>query len=228
MTEQDNNNKYQADVSQKIFAGAKKVRRGDGKGDAIRDNVDRLHQPLNFERNSLLDDADEYKSANILLSVVPPCDKIILRGEKSVLATAVKKLTGFAMPKPLHYQADKNTRLSWISPDEWLLYLPLGKGEDMLEKLGNALAGKHHGLVDASDYYLDILLAGSARFLLLNKGSPFNTDERFFTVGQVVSTHYANASIVLTQFANECEIQVRSSFATYLWQYLIVGAKEFG
>ncbi|MDI9313760.1 MAG: sarcosine oxidase subunit gamma family protein [Hydrotalea sp.] len=228
MSEQDNDNRYQADVSQKIFAGAKKVRRTNTPADVKLHLVGGFGQKWHPERNSLLDHADEYKSANILLSVVPPRDKIILRGEKSALAAAVKKIVGLAMPQPLHYSAGKNYRLSWVSPDEWLLYLPLGAAAEIIEKLGKELKGKHHGLVDVSDYYLDILLKGSARFLLLNKGSPFDTDERVFTAGQVVSTHYANASIVLTQFDDECEIQVRSSFAPYLWDYLIVGAKEFG
>ena len=227
MSEQDNN-KYQADVSQKIFSSAKKVRAGGG---AV---ADKMHLSGGFgrkwqpERTSLLDLADEYKSANVFLSVVPPRDKIIVRGEKSVLATAIKNVLSLAMPKPLHYSVEKNTRLSWVSPDEWIINIPLGTAKEVMKGLSRELNGKHHGVVEVSDYYVDIELKGSAGLLLINKGSPLNTDERVLTAGQVVGTHYANATILLTYLDNAWEFQVRSSFAPYLWEYLVTAAKEFG
>ncbi len=225
----DIDNKYQADVSQKIFRGAKKFRGGEGLATTGFDLAGGFGKKFKPERHHLLDYVNEYRSANIILSLPEARDKIILRGEKNTLADAVKKILDLPMPKPLHYSANKKgVMLSWVSPDEWLLNLPLSKAAETMQALSKSLAGKHHALVDVSDYYVDIVLKGAASLPLISKGSPINVDERFLTVGQVVSTHYANASIVLTYLEKEFEMQVRSSFASYLWEYLIVAAKEFG
>ncbi|MGI9461970.1 MAG: sarcosine oxidase subunit gamma [Alphaproteobacteria bacterium] len=222
-------NKHQSMLSQRIFQAAKKIRADDetlGDNFHLMDSFGKKWQP---ERTTLLDQADEYKSANIKLSVVPPRDKIILRGQKSTLAQAVKRTLGLEMPKPLHYQlGKKDSRLSWLSPDEWMLNTPLSSGDGIKEKLAQELAGKYYALIDVSDYYIDIALKGDASLLLINKGSPFNTDERYFSLGQVISTHYANATIVLSYLETSFEIQVRTSFAVYLWEYLVTAAKEFG
>lgn len=180
----------------------------------------------------LLYQESHYKAANISLAICKPRDKVILRGQKSALSMAVKKVLGLDMPSPLHFSAPKRSekllRLSWCSPDEWLLNCPLGSADDLMAQLSPLLKNKHHGLVNVSDYYSDIVLDGNRALELINKGSPINTDPRFFAAGDVVGTRYGNATILLTYLPKQWEIQVRSSFVPYLWQYLLTAAREFG
>lgn len=191
-----------------------------------------------------------YRSDNINLSLVAPNDKIILRGKSSLLSQAVKSATGLAMPKTCQFVSNQNKkksatnnsqqsfcRMAWVSPDEYLLTLPYGMGEKMLAELSQLLHGKHHALVDVSDYYYSINLSGVAALTLLSKATPLNLNPQHFQIGDVKGTHFGNASILVYYLANtrnannsmaHVEIQVRSSFLPYLWQYLLVASKEFG
>ena len=84
-------------------------------------------------------------------------------------------------------------------------------------------------MTDVSDYYVVMRLSGPEARVVLAKGSPFDVHPRSFDVGACAQTRFANASILLRLVgeAPTFDIQVRWSFAPYLWDYLVDASREY-
>ncbi len=183
----------------------------------------------NIEQTMLWQEVAPISHKNITLNGVVWRDKILIRGagDDKKFASALQNALGLALPAACRYVVhdNDNTRLSWLSPNEFMLDCPYQTAGQWVAKLHESLNGIHSAVVDVSDYYRVIILGGECRSLLINKACPFNTDE--LTRGMVVGTHYANATIQLWDMASNYELQVRYSFFPYLWQYLTDGAREY-
>ena len=82
-----------------------------------------------------------------------PHGMITLRAKADLpgLADAVMAATGLALPEVRRIATAGDRSIGWMSPDEWLIIVPYADVAETLEKLGKALAGRHHLAVDVSD-----------------------------------------------------------------------------
>lgn len=115
-----------------------------------------------------------------------------------------------------------------LGPDEWLITGDTD-GPALAAALQQALRTQFASVVDTSDAWCVIGLAGPDARDMLSKGCGLDLHPRAFPPGNVTRTLLAQATIVLHQTAaHTYDIFVRRSYADYLWQWLEDAGKEFG
>ena len=160
--------------------------------------------------------------------------KYILRADADTVSAGVKKLTGLALPtKPLTTSSSKQAAWLWMGPDEWMMVLPQEENGGLPDKLRDALSGKHHQLVDVSDYYTIIELSGRRAREVLMKLTTLDVHPRAFAEGQVTGTNFGHATANLWLVNDDkngpvFRLFVRWSFADYLWCLLAEAGREWG
>jgi len=152
--------------------------------------------------------------------------KIILRGagdDADFLAAAEKVLaaplpqtpnTTVIIAKDDDGAANEDEKLLWLGPNEWMLWT-------RLQALREAFGGLFAAAVDVSDYYTVIRLSGELATDVLRHGCPLDLRETAFKTGTCAQSRFRNAPILLYKVADApiYDVQVRWSFAHYLWHY---------
>lgn len=186
-----------------------------------------------IKKTSILDGLAGPSGSNVKLTNLSFVGKIVIRGdiEDKAFATAVKDVIGIDLPsKALTFNEGEAYSAYWMGPDEWMIHTAQD-GELALEAaLNEKLADIPSQVVNVSDYYASMRLSGPAAREVLKKGSPLDLHPRSFKPGQCTGTRFAHATIFLIQRDEEptYDIQVRLSFAEYLWNYFVEASREFG
>ena len=152
--------------------------------------------------------------------------KWIIRSDFSdaTVAKNISSACGVSVPKACAFKenADGDKRLSWVSPNELLLYCPARNSENIIEKLHSKLQKSHANLIEVSDYYTILNLKGEKAADIINTESPLDIRLKSFPVGSCAGTLFANATILLSRVGSqEFDIQIRWSFADYLWSHFL-------
>ncbi len=175
--------------------------------------------------------------AQVTLRALADVCRLNLRLDAGIgAAVAALAAAGWTLPTTAGgvAKAADGRRALWLGPDEWLLLAPLDAREAMLSALGSALAGHHHALVDLTDNYAGIEIAGRPAADVLAKGCPLDLDERAFPSGRVAQSLLGKADMILERRPDGADgvpvyqVTVRRSFARYAWDWLADGALEFG
>lgn len=161
----------------------------------------------------------------------------ILRGEREVVGPPFAAATGLELPPACRGTArGPGLTALWLAPDEWLLATPsLAEAGALEAELAAALAGRHHQLVDVSDYYAVLEVAGPAVRALSAKLVAVDLHPRAFRRDEVVGTHLAKATVQLWLVADEDDgggpalrVVVRRSLADYVWCLVAAAGREWG
>lgn len=173
------------------------------------------------------------KGRNVRLEERRELAKVSLRGDPAdkKFLSAVKKVTGSDLPLEAGSVVDRDGYIAhWVGPDEWLIHAAAGSQDTLVSNLRNALDGIHSSVVDVSDYYVVIRISGPNARDVLAKGCVLDLHPRAFPVGKVAGTLFANATVVLRHVDDgpTYDVQVRWSYADYLWNYFVEGAREYG
>ena len=149
----------------------------------------------------------------------------ILRGDRVAITAA----TGLWLPREVRRTTvTDDVAALWLAPDEWLLVTPEEIGR-LAAQLETALAGQHHQLVDVSDYYTAIELAGGAAREVLAKLVTIDLHPRHYRPGEAVATTLAKANVWCWLTADEVfRLFVRRSHADYVWCLLADAARAWG
>jgi len=98
-----------------------------------------------------------------------------------------------------------------------------------------ALEGLHHQLVDVSDYYTVIDVAGRKSRELLMKLTTLDLHARAFILGMVAGSVFGRANALLWQTRSDADeagpafrLFVRWSMADYLWCIVAEAGREWG
>jgi sarcosine oxidase subunit gamma len=99
---------------------------------------------------------------------IGPLGMITLRAKPDVpgLAAAIHAATGCALPPQRQILRAGDRLAGWMSPDEYLLILPLGDVPKALADIAAALAGQHHLAVDVSGARAVFAIEGAAQSVL--------------------------------------------------------------
>lgn len=164
---------------------------------------------------------------------LPYLGKLVLRGSIDALDAAVEVL-GAALPgEPLSSANWAEGAALWLGPDEWML---VGGEAAMMQagrRLQDALGGTHHQLVDVSDYYTVIGLAGGPAWQALAKATTLDLHPRAFPSGMVAGGTFGHAQATIWRPTDEDEgpefrLIVRWSMADYLWCLVADCGREWG
>ncbi len=150
--------------------------------------------------------------------------KIILRAkaDDKALAMKIKDVLGIPLTMRVnHAQINKKISLLCLGPDEWMIWADDKHKQDILKSLQEAVKEKSAALVDVSDYYTIIRLDAEHSVDILTAACPLDLET--IKVDECAQSHYANTAILLHRVGNTTcfDIQVRRSFADYLWRYFI-------
>ncbi len=156
--------------------------------------------------------------------------KLNLRGNPgdAAFSAAVQKAFGMELPLRANtYNEFQSRRLFWLGPDEWLLHCDMDDIDALTETLSAELGNVHHAVTDVSDYYTVIRLRGPDAVTLLRKGCPLDLHHTAFPTGNIAQTRLGHASVLLHYHddGETWDIQVRWSFAEYVWDYLLSGMR---
>jgi len=153
------------------------------------------------------------------------CGKLNIRGDVNNVrfSEGVETATGLSLPTEANtLQQNASNRLFWLGPDEWLLHCELDQINEITAAIESQLQGFHSAVTEVSDYYTVLKLDGPDVEALLRKGCPLDLHTNVFKVGDIAQTRFGHASILLFRQADEAwEIQVRWTYAEYLWDYLV-------
>lgn len=157
--------------------------------------------------------------------------KVNLRGDAGDQAfmTAVRDVLDCTLPVEPNTVAGGGERtVFWLGPDEWQVHCPEDEQHELVQRLRAALEGRHSAVVDVSDYYVVMRLSGPKILEVLAKGTPLDLHPRAFPPGSCAQTRFGHATVLLHKAADDVvDLQVRWSFAEYVWSYIVDGTLEY-
>ena len=155
---------------------------------------------------------------------------IDLRGAASdrKFMAAAKEVLGADLPKkPRSSVSWGDTKVLWLSVDQWLILCPRMKADDLLGRLRTALAGIHSLAVDVSDMRTVIRVEGGGVREVLMKGCSLDLLNGDYVPGTARRMLYAEIAALLHVVEDEVfDIFVFRSYAQYAWDFLCATARE--
>ena len=143
-------------------------------------------------------------------------------------------MLGLGLPfDPLTSSTFGTTSFLWMGPDEWMLVTAPEDAGGLAIAARAALAGTHHQLVDVSDYYTIVEIAGPKAREALMKLTTLDLHPRCFRPGMVTGSVFGKVNAVLwlpLESAGEqaFSLLIRWSMADYLWCAVADAGREWG
>ena len=164
-------------------------------------------------------------SATLAVTELPHRAKVTVRGRDAVpaLVQAVTAALGVAPP----VVPNTTTRLGrrsvlWLAPGEWRVVGPPDDQAALTDALRAEVPRRLAGVVDVSDFYATLRLAGGGARALLAQGCPLDLHPRGFGPGRCAQSLLAKTDVLIhqTDAAPTYALHVRWSHAAYLWAWL--------
>lgn len=168
----------------------------------------------------------------ISLAERPFIAKVNLRGDPDSdgFIAGVKQTLDMELPiAPNTTHGNGRHTVFWLGPNEWLVHGPEDTQSEIVATLRGSLGAVHTAITDVTDYYAVLRLSGPKAREVLSKGTPFDVHQHVFSLEACAQTCFGHASILLhhVQSSPVFDIQVRWTFAEYVWMYLVDAAKEY-
>jgi sarcosine oxidase subunit gamma len=162
--------------------------------------------------------------------------KFILRADPHEAVERLRSALHLGLPfDPLTSSTAGDASFLWVGPDEWMLVTAAGAAEERGRAAREALSGLHHQLVDVSDYYTEIEVAGVKARDLLMKLTTLDLHPRAFRAGMVAGSMFGRANAMIWQIADDeteggpvFRLFIRWSMADYLWCLAAAAGREWG
>jgi sarcosine oxidase subunit gamma len=172
------------------------------------------------------------EEAGIIMSEVPHCTVVNIRGTASdpAFSSAVQTATGLPLPAAANTASAAGVwQILWLGPNEWWITGPDGEADSLIEALRANFAGQHATACDVSESRAIIRLKGPKARDVLMRGVSLDLHPRAFRVGQCAQTGLSRANVLLHLIDDTptFEIYVLKSFSDYLWRWLETIARDF-
>ena len=150
---------------------------------------------------------------------------IVVRGNISdaQFAGGFENALGIALPESHHTATTKGEQIIFrLGPDEWLVRDSESARQKLCDRLRTETSQTHAAIVDVSDYYTIIQIAGDGARDALAAACPLDLHPRTFAAGDHAQSRFGAAGVLLYQRDDKptFDLQVRWSFADYVWEYL--------
>ena len=155
--------------------------------------------------------------------------KLNMRADKSA-DKVVKSITGCAFPPAANKFTTAGKRhVVWLGPDEFLILCEAGKDEDLTSAIQLKIGDQHSAVTNISDALTAFHLKGANVRLTLAKGCALDLHYTSFISGDAAQTLLSNAAVTIMALADDEFIVIcRTSFASYLHDWLLDAALEYG
>ncbi|MDZ7904854.1 MAG: sarcosine oxidase subunit gamma family protein [Cypionkella sp.] len=150
---------------------------------------------------------------------IGPLGMISVRAKADVagLDGAIKAATGCAVPPQRQILRNGDCLAGWMSPDEYLLIMPIGQVDAALDAIAKAMAGQHHLAVDVSGARAVFSIDSHARSVLA-KLSP--TDFDAMKKGELRRTRLAQVAAAFWLDGDAATVVCFASVAQYVFDLL--------
>lgn len=122
-----------------------------------------------------------------------PQGMIVLRSKGDGLDGALAAL-GLTVPGQRRIVVAGNRAVAWMSPDEYLIWLPYPQVPQAVQALEAALEGRHHLVADVSDARAVFTVSGAGAREVLAKACPVDLAPGVFGPGEVRRTRAAQVA----------------------------------
>ena len=155
--------------------------------------------------------------------------KLNIRADKSA-GKMIKSITGCTFPPAANKFTTAGKRhVVWLSPDEFLILCEPGKGEDLTSAIQLTIGDRHSAVTNISDALAAFHLKGADVRQTLAKGCALDLHHTSFTSGDAAQTLLSSAAVTIMALADDEFIVIcRTSFASYLHDWLLDAALEYG
>lgn len=149
-----------------------------------------------------------------------------IRPDTGGVAEAMAKL-GIELPETMGMTGSAERLVKWISPDEYLVTLPLADKDVFVADAKAALDGIFSAVVDNSGGYSLLKISGSHYQDMMSKLTFYDLRGNM-PVGKVVSTLMTKTPVIFYRTDEEALMcMVRWSFADYTWKIMVKAAEEY-
>ena len=155
--------------------------------------------------------------------------KLNMRADKSA-GKIVKSITGCAFPPVANKFTTAGKRhVVWLGPDEFLILCEAGKDEELTSAIQLTIGDQHSAVSNISDALAAFHLKGADVRQTLAKGCALDLHNTSFAPGDAAQTLLSNAAVTIMALADDEFIVIcRTSFASYLHDWLLDAALEYG
>lgn len=171
------------------------------------------------------------RAGGVLFRELPLMGHLTLRGsqQNSSFMNGCAEVFGMRLPiKPLTSAHNGSISVRWVSPDEWLMVLPLNQTFEVEKALRTLIEG-HFQIVNVSGGQTIYELSGPNAIDVLKKSIPLDVHQSEFPVGKVANTKFAKSTAQVLRTGTETwELVVRRSFADYIWLWIQDASREYG
>ena len=152
--------------------------------------------------------------------------KLNIRGNASdpEFVYGIKEALEMDLPVSSNSLQHHETRtLFWLGPNEWLLHCELDQVTQTEQRIRQSLERLHFAVTEVTDYYTVLRLSGPQAEALLRRGTPLDLHPSVFGPDSIAQTRFGHASVVLHRLddGETWDIQVRWTYAQYVWDYLV-------
>ena len=154
---------------------------------------------------------------------------VTLRADLAEAAEAVKGVTGADMPATRGIASGEGMQVAWMSPDELLILCDHDAAGDIVARLTEALAGRHHLAVNVSDARAMFALSGEAGALrdVLAKITPADMSADALKPGEMRRTRLQQVpAAIWFESATEARVISFRSVAAYVFDLLAMSARD--
>ena len=155
--------------------------------------------------------------------------KLNMRADKSA-GKIIKSITGCTFPPAANKFTTAGERHAvWLGPDEFMIICESGKDEELASTIHTSFGSLHSAVTNITDALAAFHLKGAAVRQVLAKGCALDLHLNSFTSGDAAQTLVAHAAVTIMALADDEFIVIcRTSFASYLHNWLVDAALEYG
>jgi sarcosine oxidase, subunit gamma len=141
---------------------------------------------------------------------------------------AAKAVLGVELPKePRSSSSWGDSKVLWLSPDQWLITCPRGKAQEIADALVKELGSIHSLAVNVSDMRTIIRLEGALAREVVMKGSTLDLTDGTYMPGTVRRMRFAEIAALLHIVGEDViDVYVFRSYAQYAWDFLVKAARK--
>lgn len=155
----------------------------------------------------------------------PRVGMVSLRGspDDPNFTACAEKIVGISLPSiPNRFNEAERSLCIRQGADEWLLFVPEGHQQTLIEDLEAAMDGLHHAVTDVTGNRAVLRLSGARSQDVLARGCSLDLSDRAFPCGSAAQTILARTHVtILRRNAAEFEIYIGQSYRTWLRSWLL-------
>ena len=155
--------------------------------------------------------------------------KLNMRADKTA-GKMIKSITGCTFPPAANKFTTAGERHAvWLGPDEFIIICEAGKDEELASAIHASFGSRHATVTNITDALAAFHLKGAAVRQVLAKGCALDLHHNSFIPGDAAQTLISHAAVTIMSLATDEFIVIcRTSFASYIHDWLLDAALEYG